>query len=47
MTLASAYVLYCLVETSDDREKSKIKVSADWYVAVEHRRLSSIRDYLC
>ena len=33
----------CMVTTSDDRKKSKIGVSADWCVAVEHQRLSSIR----
>jgi len=32
-----------MVTTSDDREKSKIKVSADWCIIIEHWRLSSIR----
>jgi len=32
-----------VVATSDDRKKFKMRVSADWYVAVEHWRLSSIR----
>jgi len=32
-----------VVATSDDREKSKIGVSADWYVTVEYQRSSSIR----
>jgi len=32
-----------VVATSDNREKSKIGVSADWCVAVEHWRSSSIR----
>jgi len=32
-----------VVATSDDREKSKMGVSADWYVTIEHWRLSSIR----
>ena len=36
-----------VVTTSDDGKKSKIEVSADWCVAVEHWRSSSIRDYLC
>jgi len=36
-----------VVATSDDGKKSEMEVSADWYVAVEHRGLSSIRDYLC
>ena len=33
-----------MVTTSDDREKSKMEVSADWCVTVEHWRLSSIRE---
>ena len=37
----------CVVATSDDREKSKMKVSANWCVAVEYWRSSLIRDYLC
>jgi len=32
-----------MVATSDDRKKSKMEVSADWCVAVEYWRLSSIR----
>ena len=32
-----------MVTASDDRKKSKMGVSADWYVAVEYWRLSSIR----
>ena len=36
----------CVVATSDDGEKSEIGVSAEWCVAVEHQRSSSIRDYL-
>ena len=32
-----------IVTTSDKRKKSKIEVSTDWYVTVEHWRLSSIR----
>ena len=32
-----------IVTTSDDRKKSEIGVSADWCVAVEHQRSSSIR----
>jgi len=35
-----------MVATSDDEEKSEIKVSADWCVTVEHQRSSSIRGYL-
>ena len=33
----------CMVATSDDRKKSEVRVSADWYIAVEHQRSSSIR----
>ena len=36
-----------MVATSDDGEKSEMEVSADWCVAVEHQRSSSIRVYLC
>ena len=32
-----------IVATSDDGKKSEMGVSADWCVAVEHQRLSSIR----
>jgi len=32
-----------MVVISEDREKSKIGVSTDWCVAIEHWRLSSIR----
>jgi len=32
-----------MVATSDGRKKSEGKMSADWYVAVEHWRSSSIR----
>ena len=35
-----------MVTTSDDGKKSEMEVSADWCVAIEHQRLSSIRDYL-
>jgi len=36
-----------MVATSDDGKKSEMEVSADWYVAIEYQRSSSIRDYLC
>ena len=36
-----------MVATSDDGKKSEMEVSTDGCVAVEHRRSSSIRDYLC
>jgi len=48
-TLALAYVLYYLFATvtiSDERKKSKIGVSTDWYIAVKYWGLSSIRSYL-
>jgi len=32
-----------MVTTLDNRKKSEIEVSADWCVAIEHQRLSSIR----
>ena len=32
-----------MVTTSDDEKKSKMEVSADWCVAIEHWGLSSIR----
>jgi len=35
-----------MVATSDEGEGVLVEVSAEWCVAVEHRRLSSIRDYL-
>ena len=31
-----------MVTTSDDRKKSEVRVSANWCVAIEHQRLSSI-----
>ena len=36
----------CMVATSDVGKKSKMEVSTDWCVAIEHWRLSSIRVYL-
>ena len=39
--------VYHMVTTSDDRKKSKIGVSTDWCIAVEHQESSLIRDYLC
>jgi len=35
-----------VVATSDEGKKVQVGVSADWCVAIEHWRLSSIRDYL-
>ena len=46
-SLCAALSVCHVVATSDDGEKSEIEVSADWCIAVEHWRLSSIRDYLC
>ena len=45
-SLYAVLFIYCMVTTSDDGEKSKIGVSAEWYVTVEYQRSSSIRDYL-
>ena len=42
-SLCAMLSVYCMVVTSDDREKSKMEVSADWCVTVEYQRLSSIR----
>ena len=39
---AALYVCH-VVTTSNNRKKSKIRVSADWYVTIEHQRSSSIR----
>jgi len=32
-----------VVTTSDERKKSKMEVSTDWYVTIEYWRSSSIR----
>ena len=45
-SLCAAPSVYCMVTTSDDGKKSEMEASAEWCVAVEHRRSSSIRDYL-
>jgi len=42
-SLCAALSVCCMVTTSDDGKKSKIGVSADWYVTVEYQRLNSIR----
>ena len=42
-SLCAALSICHIVTTSDDRKKSKMGVSADWCVAIEHQRLSSIR----
>jgi len=42
-SLYAALSVCHIVATSDDRKKSKIGVSADWYIAVEYWRSSSIR----
>ena len=38
-----ALFVYYVVTTSDKRKKFKVEVSTDWYVAIEHWRLSSIK----
>ena len=35
--------VYCVVATSDDREKSEMEVSTDWCATIEHWGSSSIR----
>ena len=45
-SLCAALSVCHMVVTSDDGKKSEMRVSADWYVAVEYWRLSSIRGYL-
>jgi len=45
-SLYAALSVCCVVATSDDGKKSKVGVSTDWCVAIEHWRLSSIRVYL-
>jgi len=42
-SLCAALSVCCVVATSYDRKKSKIGVSADWCVVIEHWRSSSIR----
>jgi len=42
-SLCAALSVCHMVATSEKRKKSEIKVSADWCVAIEHWRLSSIR----
>ena len=46
-SLYAALSVCHVVATSDDRKQSEIEVSADWCVAIEHQRSSSIRVYLC
>ena len=42
-SLYAALSVYHMVATLDNRKKSEMGMNADWYVAVEHQRLSSIR----
>jgi len=44
-SLCAALFVCHMVATLDDRKKSEMEVSADWCVAIEYWRLSSIRDY--
>ena len=39
---AASSVCY-VVTILDKRKKSEIKVSTDWYIAIKHQRLSSIK----
>ena len=45
-SLYAALSVYHMVVTLDDEKKSEIEVIADWCVAIEYWRSSSIRDYL-
>jgi len=45
-SLYAALFVCHMVTTLDVGKKFEMGVSAEWYVAVEHWRLSSIRDYL-
>ena len=45
-SLCAAPSVCRVVATSDEGEEIRVEVSTDWCVAVEHRRSSSIRDYL-
>ena len=42
-SLCTAPSICNMIVTSDDGKKSKMGMSADWYVTIEHWRLSSIR----
>ena len=46
-SLCAAPSVCCVVDTSDEWEKVRVEVSTDWCVAIEHRRSSSMRVYLC
>ena len=46
-SLCAVPSVYRMVATSDKGGKVQVEVSTDWCVAVEHRRSSSIRVYLC
>jgi len=46
-SLCAMLSVCCVVITSDDGKKSKMEVSDDWCIAVEHQRSNSIRNYLC
>jgi len=45
-SLCAMLSVYHMVATSDEGKKVWVGVSTDWCVAIEHQRLSSIRDYL-
>ena len=45
-SLCTTLSVYHMVATSDEGKKVWVGVSTDWCVAIEHQRLSSIRDYL-
>ena len=45
-SLCAVPPICCMVTTSDEGEKVWVEVNTEWCVAIEHQRLSSIRDYL-
>ena len=42
-SLYTALSVYCIVIISEGRKKSKIEISTDWYVVIEHWGSSLIR----
>ena len=46
-SLCTVLSVCCVVAILEERKKSKMEVSADQCVTIEHQRSSSIRDYLC
>ena len=42
-SLYAVLSIYCMVTVSDERKKSEIGVSTDWYIVIKHQGLSLIR----